>query len=125
MKNSVDKIHGAFTEAKENFEMASKRLAEKKQELIELSKTKVEYNSLFRDLEVQQNFFQALNSRMTTEKAQVNLKNPNARIVDEAFPPPEDDPSSPNVAMNLAAGFFGGWLLARRWSLRSRSSTIV
>jgi capsular exopolysaccharide synthesis family protein len=89
--------------------VASKRLAEKERELIELSKTRVEFNSLLRDLEVQQNFFQALNTRMTTEKAQVNLKNPNARIVDEAFPPAADNPSSPNVVMNLAAGFFGGF----------------
>ena len=108
VQNSVDKTYAAYSESKSNFEMASLRLAEKEKELIELGKTRIEYNSLLRDLEVQQSFFQALNSRMTTEKAQVNLKNPNARIVDEAFPPPEDKPSSPNIVMNLAAGFFGG-----------------
>ena len=108
VQNSVDKVYAGYIEAKSNFEMASQRLAEKEKELIDLSKTRVEYSSLLHDLEVQQSFFQALNSRMTTEKAQVNLKNPNARVVDEAFPPPEDKPSSPNVAMNLAAGFFGG-----------------
>ena len=108
VQNSVDKVYAGYIEAKSNFEMASQRLAEKEKELIDLSKTRVEYSSLLRDLEVQQSFFQALNSRMTTEKAQVNLKNPNARVVDEAFPPPEDKPSSPNIAMNLAAGFFGG-----------------
>ena len=108
VKNAVDKLYGSFVESEENFEMSSKRLAEKERELIELSKTRVEYSSLIRDLEVQQSFFQALNSRMTTEKAQVNLKNPNARIIDEALPPPDDKPSSPNVVMNLAAGFFGG-----------------
>lgn len=108
VKNAVDKVYAGYTEAQTNFEMASQRLAEKEQELIQLSKTRVQFNSLMRDLEVQQNFFQALNSRMTTEKAQVNLKNPNARVVDEAFPPSDDNPSSPNVVMNLAAGFFGG-----------------
>lgn len=108
VQNAVDKIQAGYLESQKNFEMASKRLAEKENELIDLSKTRVEYNSLLRDFEVQQNFFQALNSRMTTEKAQVNLKNPNARIVDEAFPPSDDNPSSPNVVMNLAAGFFGG-----------------
>lgn len=108
IQNSVDKVEAAYAEAKTNFEMASQRLAEKEKELIDLSKTRVEYNSLLRDLEVQQSFFQALNSRMTTERAEVNLKNPNARVVDRAFPPDEDNPSSPNVVMNLAAGFFGG-----------------
>ena len=108
VKNAVDKIESGYEEAKKNFEMSSRRLAEKEKELIDLSKTRVEFNSLMRELEVQQSFFQALNTRMTTEKAQVNLKNPNARIVDEALPPPDDRPSSPNVVMNLAAGFFGG-----------------
>jgi capsular exopolysaccharide synthesis family protein len=108
VKNAVDKVYAGYLESQANFELASKRLAEKEKELIELSKTRVEFNSLLRDLEVQQSFFQALNTRMTTEKAQVNLKNPNARVVDQAFPPPEDSPSSPNVTLNLAAGFFGG-----------------
>ena len=108
VQNSVDKIYAGYSESKSNFDVASLRLAEKEKELIELGKTRIEFNSLLRDLEVQQSFFQALNQRMTTEKAQVNLKNPNARIVDEAFPPRADQPSSPNVVLNLAAGFFGG-----------------
>ena len=108
VQNSVDKIYAGYSESKSNFDVASLRLAEKEKELIELGKTRIEFNSLLRDLEVQQSFFQALNQRMTTEKAQVNLKNPNARIVDEAFPPRVDQPSSPNVVLNLAAGFFGG-----------------
>ena len=91
VQNAVDKIYAGFTEAKSNFEVSSRRLAEKEKELIDLSKTRVEYSSLLRDLEVQHNFFNALNQRMTTEKAQVNLKNPNARVVDQAFPPPEDE----------------------------------
>ena len=108
VQNAVDKIYATYLETKENFEMASQRLAEKERELIALSKTRVEYNSMLRELEVQQGFLQALVSRMTQEKAQVNLKNPNARVVDKAFPPAPDDYSSPNITMNLAAGFFGG-----------------
>lgn len=108
VQNAVDKVSASYRESQKNYELSSQRLAEKEQELIELSKLRIEYNSLLRDLEVQQSFFQALNTRMTMEKAQVNLKNPNARILDEALPPPEDRPSSPNVTMNLAAGFVGG-----------------
>lgn len=106
VENSVNKISAAFAETKTNYEVSSKRLAEKEQELIELSRLRVEYSSLERDLEVQQVFFMALTSRMTQEQAQVNLKNANARIVDQAFPPLTH--SSPNVVMNLAAGLFGG-----------------
>jgi succinoglycan biosynthesis transport protein ExoP len=109
VKNAVNKLYASYSEANSNYEVGSQRLAEKERDLIELSKTRVEYNSLLRDFEVQQSFFQALNSRMTQEKAQVNLKNPNARIIDVAVAPL--NPSSPNVPMNLAAGFLGGLAL--------------
>ena len=104
--NSVNKSGAAYAESKNNFELASQRLAEKEAELIELSKTRVEYSSFQREMDVQQGFLQALVSRMTQERAAVNLKNPNARVIDLAFPPLRH--SSPNIVMNLAAGVFGG-----------------
>jgi succinoglycan biosynthesis transport protein ExoP len=104
--NSVDRLDAAYAESKSNFELASQRLAEKEVELIQLSKTRVEYSSLQREMVVQQGFLMALVSRMTQERAAVNLKNPNSRVIDEALPPLRH--SSPNIVMNLAAGFFGG-----------------
>ena len=104
--NSVDKLGAAYAESKSNFELASQRLAEKEVELIQLSKTRVEYSSLEREMNVQQGFLQALVGRMTQERAAVNLKNPNSRVIDEALPPLRH--SSPNIVMNLAAGLFGG-----------------
>ena len=104
--NSVDKLDAGYAESKSNFELASQRLAEKELELIQLSKTRVEYSSLEREMNVQQGFLMALVSRMTQENAAVNLKNPNSRVIDEALPPLRH--SSPNIVMNLAAGFFGG-----------------
>ena len=106
VENSVGKVDSAYAEAKTNFELASRRLADKESELIQLSKTRVEYSSLERELNVQQGFLQALVSRLTEEKAQVTLKNPNSRVIDEALPPGSH--SSPNIPMNLAAGFLGG-----------------
>ncbi len=108
IKNAVDNINASFLEAKDNFAQASKRLIEKERDMIELSKTRVEFNSLSRDLEVEQMTYQKLVALMAEEKIQVNIKNANARIVDKAFPPPEDQPSSPNVFVNIAGGFFGG-----------------
>lgn len=108
VENAVNKLYASYVEAQRNYELSSQRLAEKEQELIELSKTRVEFSTLQRDLRVEENFLEALHSRMTNEMAQVNLKNANVRIIDEAVPPDEDNPSSPNVVMNLAAGFFGG-----------------
>ena len=106
VENAVEKIYANYSEAKENFEVASKRLAEKEKELIALSKTGVEYNTLSREFDVQQGFLQAIVSRMTMQKTLVNLKNPNARIIDKALPPIRH--SSPNILINLLAGAFGG-----------------
>lgn len=106
VKNAVDKIYASYFESKENFEIASKRLAEKEKELILLSKTGVEYNTLQREFDVQQGFLQAIVSQMTMQKTLVNLKNPNARIIDEAFPPLRH--SSPNIFVNLIGGAFVG-----------------
>ena len=44
VQNSVDKIYAGYSESKSNFEMASRRLAEKERKLIELGKTKIEFN---------------------------------------------------------------------------------
>ena len=108
IRNAVDIVSATYTESKENFEQASKRLLEKEREMIELSKTRVEFNSLIRDLEVEQMTYQKLTALMAEEKIQVNIKNANARIIDKANPPREDRPSSPNIFLNLAGGFFGG-----------------
>ena len=110
VQNAVDNISGYFAESRDNFKQASKRLLEKEREMIELSKTRVEFNSLIRDLEVEQMTYQKLTALMAEEKIQVNIKNANARIIDKAFPPREDSPSSPNVFLNLAGGFFGGMI---------------
>ena len=108
VQNAVDNVFAYYTESKDNFEQASKRLLEKEREMIELSKTRVEFNSLIRDLEVEQMTYHKLTALMAEEKIQVNIKNANARVIDKASPPRADRPSSPNVLVNLAGGFFGG-----------------
>lgn len=108
IQNVVDNVFATYTESNDNFEQATKRLIEKERDMIELSKIRVEFNSLYRDLEVEQMTYQKLTALMAEEKIQVNIKNANARIIDKAFPPREDRPSSPNIFLNLAGGFFGG-----------------
>ena len=106
IENAVSEIEGRYAQARTNFEMTSRRLAEQERELINLSKLRVEFNSLQRDLAMQETFHQALIGQMTREQAQIQLRNPNARIIDEAGLPTR--PSSPNYFMNIAAGLFGG-----------------
>ena len=122
VKNAVDNIEASFSEANQNFEQASKRLVEKERDMIELSKTRVEFNSLNRDLEVEQMTYQKLIALMAEQKIQVNIKNANARIIDKAYPPAADRPSSPNVLLNLAGGFFGEHFLWSRVSVFCHSN---
>jgi len=106
IENAVSEIEGRYAQARTNFEMTSRRLAEQERELINLSRLRVEFNSLQRDLAMQETFHQALIGQMTREQAQIQLRNPNSRIIDEAGLP--NRPSSPNYFMNIAAGLFGG-----------------
>ena len=85
VQNAVDNIEASFIETKQNFEQASKRLVEKERDMIELSKTRVEFNSLIRDLEVEQMTYQKLIALMAEQKIQVNIKNANARIIIRRF----------------------------------------
>ena len=62
IQNAIDNIKALYSESKNNFEQASKRLFEKEREMIELSKTRVEFNSLVRDLEVEQMNIPTVNS---------------------------------------------------------------
>ena len=106
VKNAVDKLKSALKQAKKDHELASLRLDEKTKELFELGRKRISYNTKLRELKVQENFYQELNQRLTSERAQVSFKKPNVRIIDEAVPPLK--PSSPNIRLNLAAGFLGG-----------------
>lgn len=98
----IESIHATYILAKEEFNQANARLSEKKQELINLSKLRIEYDSMSRELEVKQAFLGALNTRMVEERAQVDLKKKNARIIQAAAVPTRV--SSPNLKIGLLAG---------------------
>lgn len=106
VENAVNKLESSYVEAKSNYELASKRLAEKSAELIALSKTRIEYNTLLRELSVEQESLQLWERNMIQKKAAIGLTEASARIVDQAFPPVKH--SSPNIIINLAAGAFAG-----------------
>jgi capsular exopolysaccharide synthesis family protein len=106
VEDASREVYAACTEAKNNYELASKALEEKKAELFKLGKIRIDYNSLLRDRAVEQGFLKALTTRMTDESAQVNFKKTNVRIIDKAFPPIRH--SSPNTFLNITAGLLGG-----------------
>ena len=84
VENAVNKLEASYVEAKSNFELASKRLAEKSSEQIALSKTRVEYNTLLRELSVEQESLQLWEINMIQKKAAIGLTEASARIVDQS-----------------------------------------
>ncbi|MEM9026669.1 MAG: polysaccharide biosynthesis tyrosine autokinase, partial [Verrucomicrobiota bacterium] len=106
IKSSIQVAYSNYQASKNAFEQAERRLSDQENALIELSKLKVKYESLESDLAVQELFYQDLNARLSKERTQVNIKNPNVLIVDRAFPALK--PSSPNILLNVALGLVGG-----------------
>ena len=103
------KIFADFEQAKTNYELSRKNLELQQSDLIEISKIKTDYNSILLDLEVEKNFYQILTSELSKREAETSWQNSNVQIIDRAIPP--EDPSSPRVLLNLAAGFIGGLVL--------------
>lgn len=106
IQSEVEKIKGAVASARRNYDQSSKRLAEKERQILDIGHSAVEYNSIERELEVNNALYQVMVQRLETEMANVTLVEPNVTLIDQARIPSE--PSSPQVLLNLAVGFFGG-----------------
>lgn len=107
--SAIGQINNEYLRAKANYEAAVSRLHEKEEAIIHLGKISVEYNSLNRDLTVNQSLYESLVLRMNTELAQINLNSPNARIIDKAVPPIK--PAKPNKLLVVTIGVFLGLLI--------------
>ena len=106
LNSSVAKLNVEYLQAQKNFDQSSKHLAEKEADVIDLNKLAVDYNSLRRDLEVNQGLYQQMVMRLNSEMAKIALQGSNARIIDEASAALY--PHKPNVPVNLAIGLVGG-----------------
>lgn len=109
INETVQKLNNTYALAQDNFRQSSERLKGKETKIISLGKLRVEYNSLVRELEVNHHLYEQMMTRLNVELAQINLKKPNARIIDKALPPV--DPSSPRIALIVPAGLFGGMIV--------------
>lgn len=106
--SSVVQLDVQYVQAKENYELSTKRLAEKEREVLDLNKLAVEYDSLQRDFDVESGLYQQMVLRMTSEKAKISLQGESARIIDRAVEPAKEDFYKPNYPMNVAIALFGG-----------------
>ena len=109
LQSAFQKAHSGHLEAKDNYRRSREKLTQKEQAIIDLSKVRIQYNSILRELKVNQSLYQFLIERMQQHTTQVNIANSNIRIVDRATP--SLYPHSPNIAFNLLVGSLSGLVL--------------
>lgn len=110
VQSAKQSIYNTYFLAQETYDNASKRLTEKKEAMLKLSRQAVEYDSIVRELNVNQDLYHSMLTAMDTYMAQVNLKNANLRIVQDAAPSSKYD--SPKIWINLSVSATGGVVLA-------------
>ncbi len=103
---AYQKIESTYQNALKNYEDSQRRLAEKKEAIIDLDKKSIIYKSLERERQVAESMHSSLIASMNVRTAQVSLINEGARIVDHASPSLR--PSSPNYILNVVLGVFAG-----------------
>ena len=110
IRSAVEKVKSSYEIARSRYTQAMTQLERKEKALISLAKNKVEFNAIKTDLQANRDLYHAMVLRLNTEIAQVNLKNPSARVVDKATPPIY--PSHPRIVLNLFVGLAVGLLVA-------------
>lgn len=106
VESSARKIQASFNLAVTNYENSKRRLTEKQKEIIQLQKVRVDYNTLLRNLGVNEQMYGALYGQMQSVLNAQNMDAQRARIVDNAYP--DIRPFKPNIVMNLSMGLFSG-----------------
>ncbi len=106
VSNAAEAIHNNYQLARKNYENSKQRIEEKREEIIALHKIRVDYNSLLRNLDVNQQMYEYLYSRMQQTMTQATNDAQIVRVVDKAAPPLY--PYKPNIPLNLAMGVAGG-----------------
>lgn len=108
LASAVEKTRNELDRSRRSMEDLEREAKRQEDRLLEISKLAVEYRSLEDELSVQRNIYAGIVNSMRLTTLSGGLENPNARPLDQAFPP--RSPSSPRVLINVAAGIFGGLL---------------
>lgn len=108
LASAVEKTRNELERSKRGMEDLEREVKRQEDRLLEISKLAVEYRSLEDELSVQRSIYAGIVNSMRLTTLSAGLENPNARPLDQAYPP--KDPSSPRVLINIAAGSFVGLL---------------
>ncbi len=106
LDNAAASVEEGYETAKRDYAQAKTDLANQEAEALKLDRFSVDYGTLQNELNVNQELLANILTRMRETTMSASIESQNARIIDPASRPRK--PSSPNIALNLAAGAFGG-----------------
>ncbi len=109
LNNAAETIRNAYETAQRDASQAKADLAAQETEALKLDRLAVDYGTQQNELSVNQELLSNILSRMRETSMTATIEAHNARIVDAATRPHKY--SSPNVALNLGCGAFGGLVL--------------
>jgi capsular exopolysaccharide synthesis family protein len=103
-----DQVESEYQSALRYFQARAQELEKQKAETLELDRIGVDYSQIEREYLTQNQILQGIVARSRETTMTSGFAVQNARIVDQAVPPAESKPISPNVPLNLGLGLVGG-----------------
>lgn len=103
-----EQVQSDYNSSLVNLKARQQELEKQKSESLHLESLAVEYSQIEREYLTQNQILQGIVARKTETTMTSTFATQNARLVDQAVPPPENKPVSPNVPLNLGLGIVGG-----------------
>jgi capsular exopolysaccharide synthesis family protein len=101
-------IEGDYQSALRNADEARSGLLEQETQSLGIDRAGVEYESLDRELKIEEQVLQHLMGRMRETTMSSTLDTQNARVIDRAFPSQPENYVKPVILLNLGLGLVGG-----------------
>lgn len=106
VNSAAEGVYNNLVRARENYRLSEQRIADKRDEMLKLERLRIEYNTLARNRDVNQDHYLYLYNRMQQAQAQATDNAGSVQIIDRALP--SIRPTSPKWILNLGLGLFGG-----------------
>jgi len=104
--NAAEEVQSEYETARNDYDRTKADLAEQESEELRLDRLSVDYATQENELNVNQELLANIVTRMRETSMSASIETHNARVVDQAGRPRKF--SSPNIAMDLGLGAFGG-----------------
>jgi capsular exopolysaccharide synthesis family protein len=106
LDSAAASIRNEYETAKSDYARTKADLADQEAEALRLDRLSVDYSTQQNELNVNQELLSSIVTRMRETSMNASIETHNARMVDQAARPRKY--SSPNIALNLFLGAFGG-----------------